>query len=91
MRGFGRNRQPPPLPWGRSAHHELGAWLLVCRAPLVVLISAPQVGGGSVCLFLLSVSVTLTPLGIPWEWDHTAHVLLCLAYVTEQCPQGPST
>lgn len=58
VRGFRRDRQPPPPLWGRSAPHELGAWLLVCRAPLVVLISAPQVGGGSVCLFLWYIHVT---------------------------------
>lgn len=32
--GFGRNRQPPEPPWGRSAHHELGATFRLLRIVL---------------------------------------------------------
>lgn len=56
VRGFGKTPSPPP-PWGRSAHHELGAGCLRW-ALLVMLISAPRVGGGRVGFFLWYLHVT---------------------------------
>lgn len=47
----------PHPPWGRSAHHELGAGCLRW-ALLVMLISAPRVGGGRVGFFLWYLHVT---------------------------------